>query len=252
MARLNLHPDLYVTYETDIIWILYHLYEHRRFQFYPLDLPHSTVHTLRSCVAILNRTGELSPSECYWACQSHLVTVGTPWMKPIDRKVNILGDKKPNQHSEPYINDWLAEYFPNARYVHIVRHPYDFVRSVPRLPNAFDLGACYGSPGADDLEKVIAAWTYFEQRVLEEKAKERFPIYTVRFEDFTVNPGPYLGELWRFCGLTIPSELQARIDAGDTFDVQPGGRHTHLPAVPFSVNLPPETVRLMELYGYAP
>lgn len=248
--KINLHPDIYITHETDIIWILYQLYNGIDFEYYAMDEPHSTIVTREKCEHILNQFSQMPPMECYQKCQQYLMENGTEWRAPVNKKVLVIGDKKPNQHSEPQVNDWLVKNFPQTKYVHIIRHPFDFLHSVPRLPAQFDLGARYGSPKCADPVKILEAWAYFEDLALEEKKKKRFAIHTLKFEDFCKNPAKSLSDIWTFIDVDIPSDLQNRINENDMFGIIPGGLHKNSQGNVYSGFVPERVRALADLYGY--
>jgi len=249
---LNIHPNIHITHESDIIWILYNLYNGIEFEYYPKDEPHSTVVTLETCRNIMDHYKEMTPLGCYERCQHHLMAQGTKWMPSTEKKPLILGDKKPNQQSEPLVNDWLHKHFPNTRYVHIVRHPFDFLNSVPRLPKEFDLGLRYGSSKCEDPYKILEAWAYFEDLAIREKEKGRFPVHTVRFEDFCHSPAQNLKKIWRFTGLEIPEDLQRRIEENDRFGIREKGLHKDSMGNRFDLDIPENVRKIMDIYGYTP
>lgn len=248
--KLNLHPDIYITHETDIIWILYNLYNGIEFEYYSKDEPHSTMVTREKCQHIFDDYKIMTPLECYEKCQYHLMRNGTQWIRPTDRIPVLLGDKKPNQQSEIFVNDWVQEYFPDTRYVHIVRHPFDFLSSIPRLLPKYDLGARYGSSKCENPVKILETWAYFEDLVIKEKEKNRFPIHSVRFEDFCDRPARELSKIWEFSGLSIPSGLKEKIDQNDTFGIMSGGLHGDSRGNEYSGPIPDKAKNIMEIYEY--
>lgn len=248
--KINLHPDIHITHETDIIWILYRLYNGLPFEFYPKDEPHSTIVTLEQCRHILNNYQAMTPLECYRQCQHHLMKNGTKWMPGTDKRVILLGDKKPNQQSEPRVNDWVQANFFNTSYIHIVRHPIDFLYSIPRLPEEFDLGARYGSSKCKNPIKILETWAYFENLVLEEKKRARFPIHSVKFEDFCDRPAEELSKIWIFTGLSIPHDLQEKINQRHDFGIMPGGLHKGSRGNHFDGPISGTVRQVMDIYHY--
>ncbi|MCK5096793.1 MAG: sulfotransferase, partial [Desulfobacteraceae bacterium] len=248
--KINLHPDIYITHETDIIWILYNLYNGIKFEYYAQDEPHSTVVTLEKCKHILDEYQNMTPLECYEKCQYHLMRNGTQWIKKTDKVPLILGDKKPNQQSEVLVNNWVEKHFSNTKYIHIVRHPFDFLSSIPRLLPKYDLGARYGSPKCKDPVKILETWAYFEALVIQEKEKKRFPIHSVKFEDFCDHPGLELSKIWNFSDLSIPSELKDKIAKNDNFGILPGGLHGDSRGNKFSLKVPDKVKKIMDFYDY--
>ena len=248
--KINLHPDIYITHETDIIWILYNLYNGIKFEYYSKDEPHSTLVTLEKCKKILDNYQSMTPLECYEKCQYHLMENGTQWIKPTEKVPVLLGDKKPNQQSEVFVNDWTYDYFPNTKYIHIVRHPFDFLNSIPRLLPKYDLGLRYGSSKCKDPNIILETWADFEDLVLKEKEKKRFPICTVRFEDFCDNPAEQLSKIWSFTGLSVPMKLNEKIKEKDRFGIIPGGLHENSRGNHLELKVSKKVRRIMEKYNY--
>ncbi|THB80529.1 MAG: sulfotransferase [Desulfobacteraceae bacterium] len=248
--KINLHPDIFITHETDIIWILYNRYNGIPFEYYPRDEYHSTEVTLEKCRHILDAYEQMTPMECYQKCQQHLMKTGTQWIKPTSKIPLCIGDKKPNQQSEKPVNDWVYSHFPDTRYVHIVRNPFDFLNSIPRLLPKYDLGARYGSPRCEDPSVILETWAHFERLVAQEKRRKRFPIYTVRFEDFCERPAALLSDIWEFTGLDIPDDLKEKIQAGHDFGILPQGLHPDSRGNTVDVPLSENVREMMALYGY--
>ena len=249
-GTLNMHPEMQVTHESDIIWILYNLYQGKDFRYYPRDEPHSAVLTRHYCKEILSRYQTMSPLDCFLECQLHLIRRGTKYERRTDKIPVVFGDKKPNPHVEPEIIEWLQEFFPDARYLHIVRHPYDFLTSVPRQLPAHDMGLRWGSGKCRDPRKILAGWTRFEELVVQAEAKYRFPLHTVRFEDMCDAPGEVFSNIWKFSGLQIPRELGERIAGGYRLGIRAAGLHATSRGNRVDVPLSERTRAIMDLYGY--
>lgn len=249
--KICLHPDIYITHETDIIWILYSLYNGIEFSYYSKDEPHSTIVTLEKCKAILDNHEKMTPQECFTQCQTHLMRQGTQWRNPTDKTVCVLGDKKPNQQSEPPVADWVYRHFPHTKYIHIVRHPFDFLNSIPRLLPKYDLGARYGSSKCQDPVKILETWAYFENIVITHKEKGDLLIHTLRFEDFCIQPAQSLEKIWQFTGLDIPEALQKKIDNNDDFGILPKGLHKDSRGSRYSGEISDCVKKMMDVYNYA-
>jgi hypothetical protein len=91
---LNLHPQVFVSHESDIIWILYQFHHGLPFRAHPWDSDKGMRLTLQLCGHWLRR-GQ-SPRQNALAVQCALMEAGSPWLPP-QKKTNLLwiGDKKP-------------------------------------------------------------------------------------------------------------------------------------------------------------
>ena len=129
---LNLHPQVFVSHESDIIWALWQFARGEPFQAHPWDSDVGLRHTLETCGHLFRR--EQSPCENFLAVQQRLMEIGTPFLPP-QKKTEVLwiGDKKPFQHTDPQVLDFIIEHFPDAHFLHIVRHPFAVAMSSERF-----------------------------------------------------------------------------------------------------------------------
>src|SRR5690242_10841572 len=126
---LNFHPDVFITPESDIVWILYQMQAGRpeTFRCYPWDGAVGMNRTLEVAGSVLKtaqRNGnghEQDLPELFDRVQAILrANAGSDQAGKVPR---WSGDKKPVQQADPEIRPFLRRHFPDAKYIHIVRDP---------------------------------------------------------------------------------------------------------------------------------
>lgn len=123
---LNRHPDIFIVHEAEILWILYHQTNEIPVKPQKNDLIYTGLkYTLKTCSDIIN--SEDSVCNRFEKIHRRLMKKGSPWLKPIDKTPQVIGDKQPN--TQLGIMDFTEKHFPNSYYLHCVRHPADFVES---------------------------------------------------------------------------------------------------------------------------
>jgi hypothetical protein len=110
----------------------------------------------------------------------------------------VWGWKEPR--TTLFVPAWL-KIFPDAKILHVVRHPLDVALSVQHRELQFRQA---GDPPSDRLDDLVScldlALLYVERAEAAAKLTERF--HRVRFEDLQANPAATLGKLAEFCELT--------------------------------------------------
>ena len=176
-----------------------------------------------------------------------LMKNGNPWNDyniVNESGLKIIGDKKPLQQVEPFISDWTGHHFDNFKYIHIVRHPYDFVCSVPNNSEMWssDIGGIWGKTASD----ILKIWVKYETMVLREVEKNRYPILTIKFEDFCDKPWKCLENIWNFLELDVPQNLKYKIKNKDRFGINKCKKY---PLTEIQ-NLSTELEEIMKIYDY--
>jgi len=162
---LNLHPNIFVSHESDIIWILSNFYNNKPFSPYVWDSPLGMEYTLKTCRHILDKNK--TPRENFFAVQLHLMERGSPWLPQMMKKDLIwVGDKKPFQHADPKLIEFILDIFPEAYFIHLVRHPFAVALSADKFKKR------HGDIWLDlTLEEKVERWAIHERWVLELKQK---------------------------------------------------------------------------------
>jgi hypothetical protein len=237
LARLlSLHPRVRVTHESDIAWILYQARDGwpRRFRCHPWDGPLGMRATLRSCRNLLRSALEAGEetSAVFLRVQSALAEL------PLE-PLAWLGDKKPVQQADPRIHAFLRDRFPDARYVHLVRHPQAVVASMIEAAGRWQVAPAWWKR---EPRRILERWAVHEEWAL--RAVALGDGYGLRFEDLCREPAETLGALFGFLGLDLPGETADRARA--MVRPEPNRKYDSFP-----LPLHPKADGLRERYGYA-
>ena len=96
---------------------------------------------------------------------------------------SALGESAPiklQQHTDPELLKFLLQHFPEARFLHIVRHPFEVVASSDRFNQTADGDFWLGlSP-----EEKVERWAFHEQQVLQLRQTLPGRVHSLRYEDF--------------------------------------------------------------------
>ncbi|RKZ93656.1 MAG: hypothetical protein DRR19_00425 [Candidatus Parabeggiatoa sp. nov. 1] len=229
---MNLHPNVFMSQESDIIWILYRFHHNLEIVPYQWDTPVGMNHTLKKYAQLLSR--DKTPLENFVTIQTNLMKDGFQDIKPM-HKENLLwiGDKKPFQQIDPEIVPFIKEHFPNSKFIHLIRHPFAAVKS----SKVFKSGELWKGTSEKDILKL---WTRHESRVQLEKDKNEVPMLDVRYEDIISQTRTSMARLFDFLELKYDKQilLEARKITRSTIRKHP------------RFNCPPETEAIMSQYGY--
>lgn len=275
---LNSHANVFVSHESDIAWILYQSRNGRpaRYETHPLDSRLMLDSTLKSCRRILKETLGGEPTheeivEAFYRAQSRLMS---QYLRPslkqrLKRAAKIIGkrptpgrvlralrqdpellrkkdlawtgDKKHAQHLDPAVRQFLQTHFPEARYVHVIRHPRSVVASTMEAARRWSEKPEYFNGLA---EQILEQWAAHEEWVLQAKAREASPILTVRLEDLWSQPVETMSGVLHFLDLEMTGAY-AGLARQLVYRKDPNLKYASFPL--------PEVPRarpIMELYGY--
>lgn len=263
---LNMHPDIFVTHESDLMWILFQARHGpplpEKFEPYKMDSPSGMTATLerqedyiRSQIKTNYAISMVSDSD--WVSRTfndvtlRLMIHGSHIQIPYSqKKTNLewIGDKKPVQQSDPEIQAFTLDHFPNAKYIHMIRHPYAVMMSRAAYAarnEPIDIPPLWNTHGT----AMLMDWARHEQRVLDMKfgggIAPVFDILTVRLEDLAVDPTREIKSMFGFLGLKPPSFL-SREALSHLVDPNPNGKFMSVPTFPGIK----EVSEIMAHYGY--
>ena len=213
---LNLHPQIFVSHESDIGWILYQYHQGRPFAAHSWDSDRGMHTTLELAGELLKSNAK--PKDNFTAIQTRLMEKGTPWL-PAQQKAELkwLGDKKPLQYTDPELLAFLLKHFPDAHFLHIVRHPFDVVASSDRFNQTADGDFWLGLSPTQKVER----WTFHEKQVI--KLCEAIPdrVYTLRYEDLCQQTEKELSGVFSFLKVEPNKEILREADRQTIFTARP-------------------------------
>jgi hypothetical protein len=234
---LNIHPKIFISHESDVVWILYQFHNDMPLATHPWDSPKGMQISLESCGHILKR--DCTPAENFFAFQECLMKKGNPWLPPMHKQELLwIGDKKPFQLTDPVLIDFVLQLFPDAHFIHLVRHPFDVALSAEQFNETH-----FGDFWKDlTLEEKVKRWAFHENKVLELKRSARANIVDIRYEDLCQETETEMVKIFNFLNLNADRKILRR-----------AAKKT-CPIVKKKVRIPcdEETLSTMEHYSYKP
>lgn len=233
MHLLNLHPRIFVSNESDIIWILYRFHQGLEIIPYPWDTPVGMQRTLEKYMDLLSQ--EKTPFENFIALQTTIMKEGVARLKPMDKEDLLwIGDQKPFQQIDPDIIPFLKQHFPQAKFIHLIRHPFPTVRS-----SRVFIGDLWKNMSEAD---ILKRWTLHETWVNLEKDKGELPILDVKYEDVVEHTQREMIKMFNFLEVDYDDSLlkEARQITRRQLKLHP------------RLVCPPETQAIMAAYDYSP
>lgn len=276
---LNSHPNVFVSHEADIAWILYQARNGRpaHYETHPLDSRLMLDSTLKSCRRILKQTLSDEPGhdevvEAFYRCQTRLMheylrpsikqrlkriakIVGkrptlTRVLRALKQNPELLhkndlawiGDKKHAQHLDPAVRQFLQQQFPEARYIHVLRHPQSVVASTVEAARTWNETPEYFKGLT---EQILEQWAIHEEWVLEAKQREDSAILTVKLEELWSDPIKIMTGVLDFLGLKMTDGFAGLVKQ-IVYPKDPNLKYASFP-------LPdvPRARQIMEIYGYS-
>lgn len=208
---LNAHPNVFVTREADLIWILYQL-QHGNpdtFARYEWDGSVGLQATLDASRGMFSERveGRAEIRSLFTAMQEHLLAHGSQSSgRAAKREVLWQGDKKPVQHCDPAIRAFLKENFTDAKYLHIIRHPTAVVGSMSEVATRWSSGVPpYWHAGR---REILDRWTIHEEWVLDAKRVDMMPVHSLKLEDLALAPVDTFRRVLEFLGLEMSSRME--------------------------------------------
>ncbi|HEU0053851.1 MAG TPA: sulfotransferase [Longimicrobium sp.] len=274
---LNAHPRVFVSHESDVLWILYQARNGppARYVRHPLDSELMMDATVRRCRRVLAALGH-PPTHGQIVDAFHGVqerVMDAYFHPPLDQRIKraVLkagkdrsprgllrafreqsrlppkrdlawtGDKKHAQYLDPELRPFVGEHFPGARYVHVVRDPRGAVASVLEAARKWKVMPDYFRGTAAE---VLERWAIHEEWALRMKEEVGDAFLTVRLEDLWREPRAVAHRLLDFLELETTDEFEAMI---------PRLIHPRDPNEKYaSFTLPevPRALRIVEIHGY--
>ncbi|HVG46445.1 MAG TPA: sulfotransferase [Longimicrobium sp.] len=274
---LNAHPEVFVSHESDILWILYQARDGppARYVRHPLDSELMMSSTVRSCRRILGSLGD-PPSagqivEAFHRVQARLMdeyfhppleqrikravlkagkdrSPRNLWRAfrqqaalPGKRSLAWTGDKKHAQYLDPDLQPFIRAHFPDARFVHVVRDPRGMVASTLEAARRWKVMPDYFRGTA---EEILERWAVTEEWALRMKETAGDAMITVRLEDLWKDPFAISTRILGFLDLEMPEGF-AELIPQLIHPRDPNEKYASFPLPEL-----PRAARMMELHGY--
>jgi hypothetical protein len=185
-----------------VLWILYNFNQNREITPYPYDSPSGMEASLKQAGDSLDRA--LSVRENFVRYQTRLMEEGFLKIPP-QKKPNLkyMGDQKPYQNIDPEMLPFILEHFPNARFLHIVRHPFEVVTSSMK----FEKGTGGFIWKNKTPEEIMEMWERFENWVADARKKYPLQLLEVRYDQVIDYPKETMAEIFRFLDLEFDQAL---------------------------------------------
>jgi hypothetical protein len=199
MRLLNFDSRIHISNESDLIWILFSLYNKESITRYPLDSPKAFNRTMK---IVGNTLDKLEEPEDQFA---RLIQMVEPTIFP--ENLQILGDQKMFQHADPKVVEFIIKNFNQPHFIHIYRHPAKVLRSqlnFQRETGASDYDNIWKGKSLDQL---IREWVYHEQRVLDIVDNNNIKLLSIDYEDLVFNPIKTMKRIGNFLSFSFSFEV---------------------------------------------
>ncbi len=195
---LNAHPRIYLPPEADLVWALYCRAYNLALQPYKDDGPRGFARTLSCCGDAL-ADPHASTAEVF----ARMLGIYARFDGKNLDEMAWAGDKKPVQHADPELFSFIRATWPQARFLHIIRHPAAVVASKREaLAGYLSFMKIWDKPDAE----LLAFWTRNEERVLAHKAAGA-PILSLTLPALVHDPARAMARI--FAHLELPDDPAA-------------------------------------------
>ena len=209
VSLLNQHPAVFVTHESDVVWLLRQATLGQPPSAYPWDGERGLRATVAAAGDLLDAAREdlergVGVRDTFTAIQLRLMTSGsavqTPYSKP---QVQWLGDKKPVQQADPEVLAFTTEHFPDARFLHIVRHPRAVVSSMQQRAQSGAPVAFWSQP----VDHVLDMWCRHEEWAIAAEESLTGAMLSLKYEDLIADAASEMARIYAFLDLEVPEHL---------------------------------------------
>ncbi|MFW5983499.1 MAG: sulfotransferase family protein [bacterium] len=236
MQLLNFNSNVFISNESDIIWILFQYFNDLEFKEFKWDDPKGMNNALEVAGMCLDKNKSIK--ENFEDFQKEIMNKGMLKMPPMEKdNLKYIGDQKPFQNIAPELMPFIVEHFPDAKFIHLVRHPFSVVQSSKNF--AGGTGGYIWSGMTE--EQLLERWTMHEKWVKEARNKYDIDILDVRYEDIIFKTEKTLKNVFDFLGLVIGSDEFKAMKKSTIKNVKWRKK----------LSVPNDTLLLMEEYGYS-
>lgn len=202
MNLLNLHDEVFVSNESDIIWILYNFHNGREIKPYPQGSPSGMNQSLEIASHVLDKNA--SVRENFENYQRYLMENGFLSQEPTHKKnLKYIGDQKPYQNIDPTMMPFIRKHFPKAKFIHLVRHPFEVVTSSMKF--AKGTGGFIWKDMSP--EQIMEKWEMHENWVKDARKKYDLDIMDLRYDRLIARPKQEMTRVFQFLDVPFDSDL---------------------------------------------
>ncbi|MBZ9787838.1 sulfotransferase [Psychroflexus sp. CAK57W] len=201
MRLLNLHPKIFISNETDILWILYHYHNNIKLKNYIHDSPTGMNKSIELAGHLLSENN--SVLENFILFQKQVMNKGFLSGDAFNKEnLTYIGDQKPYQNADPLLIPFILENFPKAKFIHLIRHPYLVTTSSKLFLNGKN--DIWGNlSDAELMEK----WCFHEKNVIEAIDKHNIDFIRINYSDLILDTKPQMGAIYDFLNLEYNPEI---------------------------------------------
>jgi hypothetical protein len=200
MRLLNLHDKIYVSNESDIVWILFNYHQGREMTDYPHDSPSGMHESLRIAQETLRP--DSSVEENFERYQTHLMETGFLKMPATHKKdLAYIGDQKPYQNIDPELLPFVMENFKRPKFIHILRHPFEVVDSSMKFMGGKGIWEKMSA------EEIMQKWELHESWVAQAKRQHNIDVLQVNYTSLIFNTQKVMKEVFTFLELPFTEKL---------------------------------------------
>lgn len=196
---LNQHPGIYCSFESGIMFVLQQIFSGKTVDQVKRETVNKWVHIhfTFSYAEDVFRRYEKSKLLTRFAFvnaieECRIKRIGMDHEGERGFCPDVLGEKNPSEYSKPRMVDFILDTFPEARFIHLVRHPLAFAKS--RVRHSYGL---HGDENHPKIRESLVLWVKNEQRVFGVKSRTG-GVFTVKYENLCFDPYHWVSELYHF------------------------------------------------------
>lgn len=189
MKLMNLHPEVYISNEADVLWVLYQFYKGQEFKGYHLDGDKSINRSLAIAKNVLDINKPVLDN--FYAYQMAVMAHDFGDRKAAEG-LSCVGDQAPYQHIDADILKFFVSSCPGVRikYIHLYRHPFDAINSSTEFVKRFNRH--------DEDDYMTGLWIETEEKIKKVKAEFEFEFLPVDYDSLLRNTFNEMNRIFSF------------------------------------------------------
>lgn len=234
---LNMIPEVYVSNETDILWILYQRSINAKYSKHKFDGPVGMNKCLKAYKDLIVKSN--TPKEAFTEILLQSMKDGFKFYEPQDKpSLKYIGDQKPFQNIDPKLVDFTLNNFNTPYYIHLIREPKDVIRSCKTFGKNKDGGRMWRGMSE---QEILERWVKVEQWILRAKKYHNINIIDIKYEDFVSKPAVTMSRIFSFLNLEEREEIILKASDSINFIKKEN---------PYNVEYNQRVQKILGVYGY--